>query len=86
MPNDFPTVDTENSVPGVLHDLLQKVVIALRKVGHEKDQSLKDKDDANEMLAEKDDTSAEALEVEAKKMRWEVAAMQAVATMHVENS
>lgn len=39
----------EDSVPGVLYDLLQKEVIALRKAGHEKDQSLKDKDDAIEV-------------------------------------
>ena len=48
-PNDFPAVDTEDSVPGVLYDLLQKEVLALRKAGHEKDQSLKDKDDAIEV-------------------------------------
>jgi len=48
-PNDFPTVDTEDTVSGVLYDLLQKEVLALRKAGHEKDQSLKDKDDAIEV-------------------------------------
>lgn len=48
-PAEFPTVDTENSVPGILYDLLQKEVVALRKAGHEKDQSLKDKDDAIEV-------------------------------------
>lgn len=48
-PNEFPAADTEDSVPGVLYDLLQKEVIALRKAGHEKDQSLKDKDDAIEV-------------------------------------
>jgi hypothetical protein len=48
-PNDFPPVDTEDSIPSVLYDLLQKEVIALRKAGHEKDQSLKDKDDAIEV-------------------------------------
>lgn len=46
---EFPTVDTEDSVPGILYDLLQKEVISLRKAGHEKDQSLKDKDDAIEV-------------------------------------
>ncbi|KAL6970007.1 hypothetical protein U1Q18_029716, partial [Sarracenia purpurea var. burkii] len=46
---DFPAMDTEDSVPVVLYDLLQKEVIALRKAGHEKDQSLKDKDDAIEV-------------------------------------
>nr|KYP61519.1 hypothetical protein KK1_016013 [Cajanus cajan] len=84
-PNDFPTVDTEDSVPGVLYDLLQKEVLALRKAGHEKDQSLKDKDDAIEMLAKKVDTLTKAMEVEAKKMRREVAAMEKeVAAMRVE--
>lgn len=48
-PNEFQVVDTEDSVPGVLYDLLQKEVVALRKTGHEKDQSLKDKDDAIEV-------------------------------------
>jgi hypothetical protein len=47
--NDFPTVDTEDSVPGILYDLLQKEVMTLRKAGNEKDQSLKDKDDAIEV-------------------------------------
>ncbi|KAL5174652.1 Microtubule-associated protein 70-2 [Glycine soja] len=84
-PNDFPTVDTDDSVPGVLYDLLQKEVLALRKVGHEKDQSLKDKDDAIEMLAKKVDTLTKAMEVEAKKMRREVASMEKeVAAMRVE--
>ncbi|XP_024025586.1 microtubule-associated protein 70-1 [Morus notabilis] len=84
-PTEFPAVDTEDSVPGVLYDLLQKEVIALRKAGHEKDQSLKDKDDAIEMLAKKVDTLTKAMEVEAKKMRREVAAMEKeVAAMRVE--
>lgn len=48
-PNEFQMVETETSVPGVLYDLLQKEVVALRKAGHEKDQSLKDKDDAIEV-------------------------------------
>ena len=48
-PNEFPVVDTEDSVPGVLYDMLQKEVVSLRKAGHEKDQSLKDKDDAIEV-------------------------------------
>ncbi|KAK7274141.1 hypothetical protein RIF29_15218 [Crotalaria pallida] len=83
-PNDLP-VYTEDSVPGVLYDLLQKEVIALRKAGHEKDQSLKDKDDAIEMLAKKVDTLTKAMEVEAKKMRREVAAMEKeVASMRME--
>nr|DAD35784.1 TPA_asm: hypothetical protein HUJ06_006424 [Nelumbo nucifera] len=85
-PNEFPpTVETEDSVSGLLYDLLQKEVISLRKACHEKDQSLKDKDDAIEMLAKKVDTLTKAMEVEAKKMRREVAAMEKeVAAMRVE--
>ncbi|GMH01958.1 hypothetical protein Nepgr_003797 [Nepenthes gracilis] len=78
-------VDAGDSVPGVLYDLLQKEIIALRKAGHEKDQSLKDKDDAIEMLAKKVDTLTKAMEVEAKKMRREVGAMEKeVAAMRLE--
>ena len=40
---------SEDSVPRVLYDLLQKEVVSLRKTSHEKDQSLKDKDDAIEV-------------------------------------
>ncbi|XBI60065.1 hypothetical protein VPH35_041032 [Triticum aestivum] len=43
---------------------------------HEKDQSLKDKDDAVEMLAKKIDTLTKAMESEAKKMGRDVAAME----------
>ncbi|KAF8107973.1 hypothetical protein N665_0116s0169 [Sinapis alba] len=76
---------SEDSVPGVLYDLLQKEVVSLRKTSHEKDQSLKDKDDAIEMLARKVETLTKAMEVEAKKMRREVAAMEKeVAAMRVE--
>jgi hypothetical protein len=43
-------VDGEtDTVSGVLYDMLQKEVINLRKAMHEKDQSLKDKDDAIEV-------------------------------------
>ncbi|XP_023545101.1 microtubule-associated protein 70-1-like isoform X1 [Cucurbita pepo subsp. pepo] len=83
--NESPTLESEDSVPGTLYDLLQKEVIALRKGGHEKDQILKDKDDAIEMLAKKVETLTKAMEVEAKKMRREVAAMEKeVAAMRVE--
>ncbi|XP_075518604.1 microtubule-associated protein 70-1-like [Primulina tabacum] len=76
--------DGEDSVPGLLYDILQKEVVALRKAGHEKDQSLKDKDDAIEMLAKKVETLTKAMEIEAKKMRREVASMEKeVAAMHV---
>ncbi|RWW62612.1 hypothetical protein BHE74_00030250 [Ensete ventricosum] len=83
--NDFPNVDSDDCVSGLLYDMLQKEVITLRKACHEKDQSLKDKDDAIEMLAKKVDTLTKAMEVEAKKMRREVAAMEKeVAAMRVE--
>lgn len=39
----------EDPVSGVLYDLLQKEVVNLRKASYEKDQSLKDKDDAIEV-------------------------------------
>ncbi|KAF7832212.1 microtubule-associated protein 70-2-like [Senna tora] len=75
-PSEFPTIELEDSLPGILYDLLQKEVLALRKASHEKDQNLKDKDDAIEMLANKVDTLTKAMEVEAKKMRREVAVME----------
>ncbi|XP_076960191.1 microtubule-associated protein 70-1-like [Bidens hawaiensis] len=77
--------ETEDTVPGLLYDLLQKEVVSLRKACHEKDQSLKDKDDAIEMLAKKVDTLQKAMEVEAKKMRREVSIMEKeVAAMRVD--
>ncbi|KAH0784044.1 hypothetical protein KY290_003642 [Solanum tuberosum] len=83
--NDTPVTEREDTIPGILYDLLQKEVIALRKAGNEKDQSLKDKDDAIEMLAKKVETLTKAMEVEAKKMRREVAAMEKeVSAMRVE--
>nr|XP_043640106.1 microtubule-associated protein 70-2-like isoform X2 [Erigeron canadensis] len=84
-PSGSSGTEIEDTVPGLLYDLLQKEVVALRKSGHEKDQSIKDKDDAIEMLAKKVDTLTKAMEVEAKKMRREVAAMEKeVAAMRVD--
>ncbi|XP_057777569.1 microtubule-associated protein 70-2-like [Salvia miltiorrhiza] len=84
-PSDIQVTEKEDSVPGLLYDMLQKEVISLRKACHEKDQSLKDKDDAIEMLAKKVETLTKAMEVEAKKMRREVAAMEKeVAAMRVD--
>lgn len=40
------TKEQEDFVSGMLYDMLQKEVLTLRKACHEKDQSLKDKDDA----------------------------------------
>uniref|UniRef100_A0A5B7AYM2 Putative microtubule-associated protein 70-2 n=1 Tax=Davidia involucrata TaxID=16924 RepID=A0A5B7AYM2_DAVIN len=74
----------EDYVSGMLYDMLQKEVITLRKAFHEKDQSLKDKDDAIEMLAKKVETLNKAMEVEAKKMRRKVVTMEKeVAAMHI---
>ncbi|ONK75332.1 uncharacterized protein A4U43_C03F15740 [Asparagus officinalis] len=83
-PSEFPNIKADDSVSGVLYDMLQKEVVTLRKACHEKDQSLKDKDDAIEMLSKKVDTLTKAMEVEAKKMRREVAAIEKeVAAMQV---
>ncbi|XP_073276346.1 microtubule-associated protein 70-1-like isoform X2 [Primulina huaijiensis] len=71
-----PNTKDEDYVSGTLYDMLQKEVITLRKASHEKDQSLKDKNGAIEMLAKKIETLNKAMEVEAKKMRREVAAME----------
>ncbi|KAG6504718.1 microtubule-associated protein 70-1-like isoform X1 [Zingiber officinale] len=83
--SEFPTVESDDCVSGLLYDLLQKEVITLRKACYEKCQTLKDKDDAIEMLAKKVDTLTKAMEVEAKKMRREVAVMEKeVAAMRVD--
>nr|GMC88626.1 microtubule-associated protein 70-1-like isoform X1 [Ipomoea batatas] len=73
---DRTKLENEDYVSGALYDMLQKEVIGLRKVCHEKDQMVKDKDDAIEMLAKKVETLNKAMEIEAKKMRREVAAME----------
>ncbi|XP_020095279.1 microtubule-associated protein 70-1-like [Ananas comosus] len=75
-PNEMSSIDLNDCVSGLLYDMLQKEVIILRKACYEKDQSLKDKDDAIEMLAKKVDTLTKAMEVDAKKMRRELAAME----------
>ncbi|KAF5175671.1 Microtubule-associated protein 70-2 [Thalictrum thalictroides] len=75
-PSETIKNDLEDYVSGHLYDMLQKEVITLRKACHEKDQTLKDKDDAIEMLAKKVDTLNKAMEVESKKMRREVATME----------
>lgn len=50
-PADFSPPESEDMVSGLLYDMLQKEVVNLRKAIHEKDQSLKDKDDAIEVGA-----------------------------------
>ncbi|XP_038882673.1 microtubule-associated protein 70-2-like [Benincasa hispida] len=76
IPVEKTKTEQEDYVSGALYDMLQKEVISLRKACHEKDVTLKDKDDAIEMLAKKVDTLNKAMEVEAKKMRREVVAME----------
>ncbi|GAB2221657.1 hypothetical protein Drorol1_Dr00012842 [Drosera rotundifolia] len=68
--------ENNDTVSGALYDMLQKEVINLRKACHEKDQILKDKDSALEILSKKVETLNRAMEVEAKKMRREVAAKE----------
>lgn len=82
---DTVSESVNDTVSGVLYDMLQKEVISLRKASQEKDQSLKDKDNAIEMLSKKVDTLSKAMEVEAKKMRREVTVMEKeVAAMRVD--
>ncbi|KAA8517971.1 hypothetical protein F0562_015445 [Nyssa sinensis] len=69
-------MEHEDYVSGMLYDMLQKEVITLRKACHEKDQSLKDRGDAIEMLEKKVETLNKAMEVGAKKMRREAAARE----------
>eukprot|EP00252_Welwitschia_mirabilis_P015966 TRINITY_DN3539_c0_g2_i1.p1 TRINITY_DN3539_c0_g2~~TRINITY_DN3539_c0_g2_i1.p1 ORF type:complete len:640 (-),score=171.36 TRINITY_DN3539_c0_g2_i1:415-2334(-) len=66
----------DDMVSGVLYDMLQKEVIALRKASHEKDQTLKDKDDAIEILTRKVETLNRAMEAESKKHRRDKVAME----------
>lgn len=49
MPIEKTKTEHEDYVSGMLYDMLQKEVIYLRKSCHEKDQTLKDKDDAIEV-------------------------------------
>ena len=48
-PVDSSIPESEDMVSGLLYELLQKEVVSLRKAVLEKDQSLKDKDDAIEV-------------------------------------
>ncbi|KAL9260280.1 Microtubule-associated protein 70-2-like protein [Drosera capensis] len=68
--------ENNDTVSGALYDMLQNEVIHLRKACHEKNQTLKDKDGALEILSKKVETLNRAMEVEAKKMRRELAAKE----------
>eukprot|EP00850_Spirogloea_muscicola_P003870 SM000016S01858 [mRNA] locus=s16:222780:225415:- [translate_table: standard] len=67
-------VDEPAAVSDVLYNTLQREVLALRRAAVEKEQTLKDKDDATEILSKRVETLAKALESEGKKFRREVAA------------
>ncbi|KAJ9544029.1 hypothetical protein OSB04_023736 [Centaurea solstitialis] len=66
----------EDFVSGMLYDMLQKEVLTLRKACHQKDQNLKDKDSAIEILSRNVETLNRAMEVEGKRTRREIAAME----------
>lgn len=66
----------EDTVPGLVYDMLQKEVVSLRRTVQEKDQSLKDKDDSIQMLSKKVDTLSKAMETEARKSRRETLALE----------
>ncbi|XP_068662151.1 microtubule-associated protein 70-2-like isoform X2 [Aristolochia californica] len=74
--HDSVKTTSDELVSGVLYDFLQKEVISLRKLCHEKDQTLRKKDTAIEALSRKVETLTRAMEVESKKMRREKAAME----------
>ncbi|KAL4587329.1 hypothetical protein LXL04_000198 [Taraxacum kok-saghyz] len=63
-------------VSGMLYDMLQKEVLTLKKACHQKDQNLKDKDNTIEILARNVETLNRAMEVEGKRTRREIAAME----------
>ncbi|XP_023741308.1 microtubule-associated protein 70-2 [Lactuca sativa] len=63
-------------VSGMLYDMLQKEVLNLNKACHLKDQNLKDKDNTIEILARNVETLNRAMEVEGKRTRREIAAME----------
>eukprot|EP00850_Spirogloea_muscicola_P018767 SM000175S03314 [mRNA] locus=s175:193051:196656:+ [translate_table: standard] len=67
-------VDEPAAVSDVLYNTLQREVLALRRAAVEKEQTLKDKDDAIEILSKRVETLGKALESEGKKFRREVAA------------
>ncbi|KAK1427032.1 hypothetical protein QVD17_15714 [Tagetes erecta] len=67
---------SEDFVSGVLYDLLQKEVLNLQKACQQKDQNLKEKDNTVEVLAKNVETLNRAMEVESKKTRREIAAME----------
>lgn len=66
----------EDTVPGVFYEVLQREVASLRKVVAEREQSLKDRDDVIEMFSKKVELLTKALDVEAKKARRDIGALE----------
>eukprot|EP00271_Cylindrocystis_brebissonii_P013030 TRINITY_DN32583_c0_g1_i1.p1 TRINITY_DN32583_c0_g1~~TRINITY_DN32583_c0_g1_i1.p1 ORF type:complete len:588 (+),score=137.30 TRINITY_DN32583_c0_g1_i1:153-1916(+) len=77
----------EDVVAGVLYDALQKELLSARKASQEKDQVIKDRGDAVEMLSKKVDLLTKAMESESKKSRRELSVMEKeVASLKLELS
>ncbi|XP_077230198.1 microtubule-associated protein 70-5-like isoform X3 [Tasmannia lanceolata] len=68
--------ENEDSVSGTLYDRLQKEVINLRKSSEDKDKTLNAKDEEIKMLVRKVDALTKAMEIEARRMKREVAAKE----------
>ncbi|KAI3525895.1 hypothetical protein L1887_05026 [Cichorium endivia] len=68
--------NTKDFVSGMLYDMLQKEVLTLQKACHQKDQNLKDKENTIQILARNVETLNRAMEVEGKRTRREIAAME----------
>ncbi|XP_071721421.1 microtubule-associated protein 70-1-like [Rutidosis leptorrhynchoides] len=66
----------EDFVSGMLYDMLQKEVLALQKACHQKDLTIKDKTNTIEMLEKNVETLNRAMEIEGKRTRREIAAME----------
>ncbi|KAI3811779.1 hypothetical protein L1987_21510 [Smallanthus sonchifolius] len=67
---------SEDFVSGMLYDMLQKEVLNLQKACQQKDQNLKENENTIEILARNVETLNKAMEVESKKTRREIAAME----------
>ncbi|KAL8235718.1 hypothetical protein R6Q59_016799 [Mikania micrantha] len=92
-PNGYDHVDEKDKlksnpgdfVSGMLYDMLQKEVLTLQKSCHQKDQELKEKGNTIEILARNVETLTRAMEVESKRTRREITAMEKeIATLRVD--
>nr|XP_043610422.1 microtubule-associated protein 70-1-like [Erigeron canadensis] len=66
----------EDFVSGRLYDMLQKEVLTLQKACQQKDQNLTERNNTIEILTKNVETLNRAMEVEGKKTRREIAAME----------